>query len=65
MFWCGGTPDCRGGALWNSDIFKVYMNESSVDFDLTRSDAYAKRAEQVINARAQEIAAKAGKPIAF
>lgn len=62
LFWCQGMRNCQSAS---GDTFSVFFGETTVDMALSRSNQYHDQIRASLNARASQIAAQKGKPVAF
>lgn len=62
LYWCQGMRNCQSAP---GDKLSVFIGETTVDMALSRSVQYHDQVQAALKARASQIAAQKGKPVAF
>lgn len=63
LYWCASMKGCQ--FVEKEDRLRVWIGDNSMSMQLYRSFDYLDRAKATLVARANQIAAQAGKPVAF
>jgi hypothetical protein len=63
LYWCASMKGCQ--FVENEDRLRVWIGDSDMSIELYRSSGYENRTKAALVARSNQIAAQAGKPVAF